>query len=126
MRKKHILVVDDEPTLLMTYHLILEMQGYHSTEVGTVAEAKHILDTQDVDLVLCDLTLIGESGLAVIDYARSRSPHLPAALLTGFNTQELEEWASLNNVELLQKPIAIPQLLESVNSLLRIDLRKTA
>jgi two-component system response regulator PilR (NtrC family) len=127
--QKHILVVDDEPTLLMTHRLILEIQGYRSSEAATVSEAKHVLDTRDVDLLLCDLTLgIGETGMDVIEYARSLDPDIPAALLTGHNDVEIEDWARSHGVVLLQKPVPIPRLLQTIASLLQFGSqhRKTA
>jgi DNA-binding NtrC family response regulator len=128
LHKRHILIVDDEPTLLMTYRLILEMQGYRSSEAQTAADAKYRLDSEGVDLLICDLTLgAGESGTDVIKYARALVPRLPCALLTGFNSQDLEDWAREHDVMLLQKPIPIHGLLSAVNRLLdREAQRKTA
>lgn len=128
LNKMHILVVDDEPSLLMTYRLILEMQGYQSSEATSAAQAKDLLDTEHIDLLICDLTLgPGEGGTDVIEYARTRFPSLPSALLTGFNTQDLEDWAREYGVTLLQKPIPIHRLLSAVNRLLdREARRKTA
>jgi DNA-binding NtrC family response regulator len=124
----HILVVDDEPTLLMTYRLILEMQGYRSSEAQSVTEAKARLNTEDIDLLICDLTLgAGETGIEVIEHARALLPTLPCALLTGYNTQDLEDWAREHDVALLQKPIPIHGLLAAVNRLLdREAQRKSA
>lgn len=124
----HILVVDDESTLLMTYRLILEIQGYRSSEAQTVTEAKDRLESGDIDLLICDLTLgAGETGTDVIEHAKTLSPNLPCALLTGYNTQDLEEWAREHDVALLQKPIPIHGLLSAVNRLLdREAQRKSA
>jgi DNA-binding NtrC family response regulator len=121
-------VVDDDPTLLMTYRLILEMQGYRSSEASSATEAKNRLDSEAIDLLIRDLTLgSGESGTDVVEYARSLVPGLPCALLTGFNTQDLEEWGREHDVALLQKPIPIHGLLSTVNWLLdRGAQRKTA
>jgi DNA-binding NtrC family response regulator len=128
LNKMRILVVDDEPTLLMTYRLILEMQGYQSCEAQSVTDAKDRLDSEDIDLLICDLTLgPGETGTDVIEYARTLLPKLPCALLTGYNTQDLENWAREHDVVLLQKPIPIHGLLSAVNRLLdREAQRKTA
>lgn len=112
----------------MTYRLILEMQGYQSREAQSARDAKDRLKSEAVDLLICDLTLgPGESGTDVIEYARSLVPKLPCALLTGFNSQDLEDWAREHDVTLLQKPIPIHGLLSAVNQLLgRSAQRKTA
>jgi len=127
LQRAHILIVDDDPTLLMSYRLIFEMKGYATSEAATVAEAKEILASQPVDLVLCDLTLGGDgSGIDVIEHARSVFPNTPCALLTGYNTTDLEGWAAQNNVALMQKPIPTPQLLQAVQYMLDISRRKRA
>ena len=128
MEKMHILVVDDEPTLLMTYRLILEIQGHRSSEAQSVKEAKDRLDSEDIDLLICDLTLgAGETGTDVIEHAKALFPGLPCALLTGYNTEDLEDWAREHDVALLQKPIPIQGLLTAVNRLLdREAQRKSA
>jgi DNA-binding NtrC family response regulator len=78
LEKKHILIVDDKESLLMTYRLILEMQGYRSSSAMNAVEARGILGSEHVDLLLCDLTLgAGESGTAVVEYARSVLPPSP-------------------------------------------------
>jgi DNA-binding NtrC family response regulator len=124
-KKKHILIVDDEPTLLMSYRLILEMQGYESSSALNAVEAKTILASDKIDLLICDLTLgPGQSGTAVIEYARSISPEMPCALATGYNTQELEEWARQYGATLLQKPIPIHRFLQTIAQLLTSSRRR--
>jgi DNA-binding NtrC family response regulator len=111
----------------MSYRLILEMQGYSSAEAATIADAKEILASRPVDLILCDLTLgPGESGTDVIEHARSAFPNIPCALLTGHNTEDLREWASKHGVALMQKPIPIHQLLQAVQYMVDMSRRKRA
>ena len=52
-----ILVVDDESSVLFTYRMILEQQGYAATAANTAAEALQQVAQQDFDLLLCDLSL---------------------------------------------------------------------
>jgi DNA-binding NtrC family response regulator len=127
--KKHILVVDDNPNLLMTYRLILEMQGYRSSAASNAMEAREALGSYHIDLVLCDLTLgRGEDGCEVITSARSLQPNIAAALLTGHQSPKLEAWASDNDVMLLQKPANINVFLQAVALLTNSpsDGRRTA
>jgi DNA-binding NtrC family response regulator len=128
LEKKHILIVDDEETLLMTYRLILEMQGYRTSSAISAIEAKGILSSDHFDLLICDLSLgPGESGTDVVKYARTAWPNLPCMLATGYNEQELQVWSTQHNVMLLQKPISIHRLLQSVVQLLQeSQRRKTA
>jgi DNA-binding NtrC family response regulator len=118
----HILVVDDEPNVLITYRLILEQQGYKVSAAITSADARRILSTDEVDLLLCDLSLEGqESGFDVIEYGRQVSPAMASVLLTGYATPEANERAERSGIPVLFKPIDIQQLLETIAKLLRND-----
>jgi DNA-binding NtrC family response regulator len=115
-----ILVVDDEPSVLMTYRLILEQQGYKVTAAVSAADARKVLGGDKIELLLCDLSLEKqESGFDVIDFGRKNDPELLSVLLTGYATQDAAEWAEQHGIPILFKPIDIQQLLETIESLLR-------
>jgi DNA-binding NtrC family response regulator len=115
-----ILVVDDEPSVLLTYSMILRQNGYDVTGVSTAREAKSVLEERCFDLLVCDLALEGShSGLEVLEFARSRYSTLPAILLTGYATRELAEEAERRRFTLLLKPIEVRDLLESIAKLAR-------
>lgn len=118
-----ILVVDDEPAVLLTYTLILEQNGFAVEAVQSVQEAKVALGSKQFDLVVCDLSLStnsahrGRGGLEVIEYARKRQPKVGAVLLTGFADKETTEEAARRSVALLFKPIDIQELLSTLRLL---------
>ena len=115
-----ILVVDDEPAVLLTYSMILQQNGYNVTGVSSAREAKTVLEERSFDLLVCDLALeSGRSGLEVLDFARSRYSALPAILLTGYATRELGEEADRKRITLLFKPIEVKDLLETISKLTR-------
>lgn len=116
----NILVVDDEPSVLVTYRLILEQQGYKVHAALTAAEARKVLADSKVDLLLCDLSLEKqESGFDVIEFGRKVDPKLSSVLLTGYATQDAAEWAEKRKIPILFKPIDIQQLLDTIETLLR-------
>src|SRR6185503_215792 len=94
-----ILVVDDEASVLITYQLILEQQGYLVSACATSVDAIRALYQQKFDLVLCDYSLEEQhTGFEVIAEARRRRPDIPAALLTGYATKETADEASGQNI----------------------------
>jgi DNA-binding NtrC family response regulator len=116
----HILVVDDEPSVLVTYRLILEQQGYKVKAALSAAEARKILAEESVELLLCDLSLEKqESGFDVIEFARKENPRISTVLLTGYATQDAADWADRHGIPILFKPIDIQQLLDTIERLLR-------
>ena len=116
----HILVVDDEPSVLVTYQLILEQQGYRVSAALTSAEARKILSNKDVDLLLCDLSLEKQkSGFDVIAFGRAVDEKLICVLLTGYATTDATDWADERKIPVLFKPIEIKQLLATIEGLLK-------
>ncbi len=118
--KAHILVVDDEPNVLVTYRLILQQQGYQVSAAISSEEARACLQKGSIDLLLCDLSLEKQqSGFDVIEYGRRLNPNLRAALLTGYASVEANDRAEQENIPVLFKPIDIQQLLQVIVELLR-------
>jgi CheY-like chemotaxis protein len=117
-----ILVVDDEASVLITYQLILEQEGYKVTACATSVEAIRMLRDHKFDLVLCDYSLEEQhTGFEVITEARKRNPELPAALLTGYATKETADEASSQNIGIMFKPIEIEEFLATTSKMLRRD-----
>ena len=118
--KPHILVVDDEPNVLVTYRLILQQQGYEVSAAISSEEARNILQKGGVDLLLCDLSLEKQqSGFDVISFGRGVDPAIQTVLLTGYASVEANERAEQENIPVLFKPIDIQQLLQVIADLLR-------
>lgn len=118
--KPHILVVDDEPNVLVTYRLILQQQGYLVSAAISSEEARTCLQKGGVDLLLCDLSLEKQqSGFDVIQFGRNLNPNLSAVLLTGYASLDANERAEQENIPVLFKPIDIQQLLQVIAELLR-------
>jgi DNA-binding response OmpR family regulator len=121
-RKSHILVVDDEPNVLVTYRLILQQRGYEVSAAVSSEEARQVITDDGIDLVLCDLSLEKqENGFDVIEFARQKDSQVPAVLLTGYATPEANDRAQSLGIPVLFKPIAINELLETISALLRED-----
>lgn len=115
-----ILIVDDEPAILLTYAAILRHSGYDVTGVASARLAKNILGERSFDVLLCDLALEGSrSGFEVLEFARARYAGLPAVLLTGYATRDLAEEAERKRITLLSKPIEVKDLLDIIGRLAR-------
>jgi DNA-binding NtrC family response regulator len=115
-----VLVVDDEASVLTTYRLILEQQGYSVTASLSSEEAKKAIAKQTFDLVLCDYSLEQQhTGFEVIAAARARDPKVPSVLLTGYATVETAEEARKKQIGVLFKPIDIKEFLSTISSMLR-------
>ena len=109
--------MDDDPSVLLTYKLIFELQGYDVVAVFGAREALSVLEKNRFALLICDLSLeTSEGGLEIIASARRRDPSVPAILLTGFATPELAQEAERRNIEVIYKPIEIRELLDHMQA----------
>lgn len=118
--KYRILVVDDEPSVLTTYRMILEQKGYEVIPASSSEEARQQLESSRLDLLLCDLSLEKQdSGFGVIEYARRCQPGMPSLLLTGYASKDVSDRAQGHNISVLFKPIDIQDFLETISSKLR-------
>ncbi len=115
-----VLVVDDEASVLTTYRLILERQGYEVAACRTWLEAMAAIERQVFDAVLCDYSLENRhTGCEVIRAARQRKPGVPAALMTGYANKETADQASQSNTIMMYKPIEIEEFLDTVARMVR-------
>ncbi len=119
-RKSRILVVDDEPAVLLTYRMILEQKSYDVTVATSSRDARVALDRGGLDLMLCDLSLEEQhSGFDVIEYARRTHPEMRSVLLTGYATKEIADQAEREGIPVLFKPIDIEEFLSTIAAQLR-------
>ena len=79
----NILIVDDEPGLRSGLSKILALQGYRALEASTAAEARRIMGSAEVHLVLLDLKLGNEDGLALLKTMKAEEPAVPIIIITG-------------------------------------------
>jgi CheY-like chemotaxis protein len=108
----HILVVDDEPTVVYTLKAILEHVGYEASDAADLEEAREVLRSHRVDAMICDLALKGgSSGDEVIQQLRELQPNLPCVLLTGYAEPELVDALENNGIPVLFKPVEMGRLL---------------
>ncbi|HEY0429470.1 MAG TPA: sigma-54 dependent transcriptional regulator [Pyrinomonadaceae bacterium] len=86
--KKHILVVDDEPSIRLTLETGLSLKGFRVSSAATGREAFSILQKQDFDAVLCDVLMPDGDGLALVKTVREFDDELPLILMTAQGSVE--------------------------------------
>ncbi|HWW87963.1 MAG TPA: ATP-binding protein [Vicinamibacterales bacterium] len=71
---RRALVVEDQPDWRELLEMVLTRFGVRVFAVGSVQEALEALDRQPIDVIISDIGLEGEDGLALMRYVRE---HLP-------------------------------------------------
>ena len=82
----HLLVVDDDADMLRLLTIRLTAAGYRVTAVTSAEAALTQLQLERPQLVLSDVQLPGQDGLALFDAIRAQHPSLPVILLTAHGT----------------------------------------
>lgn len=113
--KGTILVVDDDLLIRSGLQRILSHQGY-KVEQAESAEAAHALfPQQPFDLVITDLQMPGQDGLALLRDLKSRSPHTPVVMLTAHGSMDVVVDAMRGGAsDFLTKPYKPQELLTIV------------
>jgi diguanylate cyclase (GGDEF)-like protein/PAS domain S-box-containing protein len=65
-----LLVVDDEPMMMRSLSQLLMMRGFDVRAVDSAERAIELLDREDFDLILLDLSMPGKDGFAVMQHNR--------------------------------------------------------
>lgn len=119
-----ILVVDDEEAVRRALARILARDGYASETVASVEEARHALRLRHFELVLCDVMMPGEQGVALLRHVRSQFPGLPIVMVSGVSDPGFATVAlGLGAYGYVTKPFEENQVLIAVaNALLRAQV----
>ena len=121
---EHILVVDDEPSLVRIASRMLDRLGYRVTAHTRPAEAlaDFLERPGEFDLVLSDLTMPRMTGLDLASLLLERRPDLPILLTSGYSgSLDPEELARLGIRELVGKPFLARTIAEAVARALKRD-----
>lgn len=86
--KPHILVADDEVSILRALERFLQEQGYEVSVADNYVSAQQILSQGGIDLALVDLKLGVESGINLIKEMQKVAPQTGSIIMTGFGSIE--------------------------------------
>ena len=110
-RKASILIVDDEEKLRHYLKKELVRKGYEVQDAREGKEALDLLARQCAEVVLLDIALPGENGVAVLEKIRREHPLTKVIMLTGNATVETAlESMKLGAYDYLTKPYDLSEL----------------
>ena len=117
--KPHILVVDDDTRLRELLKSFLSRNGFRVSTAGHAAEARQRLAALDFDLIVLDVMMPGETGLAFATQLR-RTDNVPILMLTAMgDTKDRIAGLETGVDDYLGKPFEPRELLLRIQSVLR-------
>lgn len=105
--KKHILVVDDEPSWQTLLQRFLEKKGYIVRTAGSAIEALQLLKKYKPDLIMTDIRMPDMNGFDFLHTLKEQPSFAatPVVFLSGIDDYEAQKVArSLGAAEYLVKP----------------------
>jgi putative two-component system response regulator len=115
-----ILVVDDEEPIARLLARVLDQHGYTCTTVASAAAARAALEATPFELMLCDVTMPGETGLELIRDVLGKHDGLAAIMVTAHDDAALADQAlDLGAYGYVTKPFHTTEILVNVSNALR-------
>ena len=106
-----ILIVEDDPHVLLSYQEILKPSGYEVVTADSGEAAERILRTSSIDVVITDLKMPKMGGLEVLRIAKQVDPEIIVILITAYPTVDTAvEAMKVGACDYLIKPFSVQQL----------------
>ncbi len=120
MKKPHLLLVEDEPSLVITLSDRLKSEGYRVKSVRDGALALELATEKDFDLILLDVQLPSLDGFDVCRDLRQRGRQMPILMLTARSqVPDRVVGLKLGADDYVTKPFEMLELMARIEALLR-------
>ena len=113
---KHVLVVDDDRSLLRLIETWLTTGGYAVDICASFEDAKERLTHTSPDVLLTDVRLGAFNGLQLVILAKEQHPETVAVVMSAYDDPTLRREATQCGAAYLQKPFTGEAILNSLSS----------
>ena len=123
MKKRPILIVDDESEIRETLFEGLSSNGYTIFLAENGEGALRLFDQRAFDLVVLDVKLPDRDGVQLLETIKSRSAETPVIMMSGFGTtQSAIEAMRKGAFDYLLKPFSMDVIKQRIQMALKEDL----
>jgi len=118
--KKTILVVDDEPHIVLGLRDALEFEGFRVISAAQGKDGIALARSEAPDAVILDLMLPDVNGYAVCEELRRIDPYVPIVMLTA-RSQETDKIRGLDSGadDYVTKPFGVNELIARIRAIFR-------
>ncbi|MDH5714553.1 MAG: response regulator, partial [Candidatus Aminicenantes bacterium] len=108
---ERIMVVDDEKSMRDFLSIMLEKEGYTVSIASDGTEAKHLIETDLVDLVVADIKMPEINGIELLEYIRQVSPETIVIMITAYaSTETAIQALKLGAYDYISKPFNVDEI----------------
>jgi DNA-binding NtrC family response regulator len=115
---RRVLIVEDDPCLLLLLESALSDAGHHVDTAETFGEGDGLLSSHSYDAIVADGLLPDGQGIKLADKAAERG--IPALVITGYlyGLRQAYPAIDFDKYTILQKPLEPDAFLETIEVLL--------
>jgi DNA-binding response OmpR family regulator len=117
-----ILIVDDEPNIVVPLQFLMEQNGYQTLVAQSGEEALESISKEEPDLVLLDIMLPGIDGFEVCEIVRLKPEwrHIRIIFLTAKGRDvDIAKGMVLGADDYITKPFSNQQIIDAVTKLIQ-------
>ena len=118
---KKILIVDNEPALLLSLSYSLRSMGVEVVTASRLESAEAALEKYFFDLVIADIRMsgvLGIEGLEILSYVKRNSPETKVIIMSAFGSGDLRKQALERGADhYYDKPIDVAELVRRVQEM---------
>lgn len=104
----NVMVVDDDPEMLISFQTIFENSGFHLVTAASGPKALEIARNQDFHIAFIDLFMPEMDGLETLKQLKDLNPDLIAVMISGFRNEDmLEKALQMGAYNYLYKPLDV-------------------
>jgi len=124
--RKHILLVEDDESILFGLQDILEDKGYQISTASNGIAGLKMATENSIDLLILDIMLPGMNGLDICKIIKQKKFELPIIMLTA-KSSELDKISGLDYGadDYITKPFSLSELLARIRAVFRRAYPKT-
>src|SRR5450755_498072 len=120
--KRHILIVEDDPSITLGLEMNLEAEGYEVTIAIDGEDGLARAVSANVDLVILDVMLPKMNVFEVVKAIRNQGNHVPVVMLSARGAEmDKVMGLELGAEDYITKPFGLAELLARVRAVLRRD-----
>ncbi len=122
MKRKKVLIVDDEQSLLESLEMFFSDSGYDVACASTAQEGFDRASRFCPDVIVLDIRLPDKDGFQVLEELRRRKDATPVIMITAFHDMETTiKTVKLKAFEYIPKPIDVDELERAVRKALKFS-----